>query len=323
MSGTEHAATVPRHARGTHRHCHTAAPLVAIVGPTAAGKSDVAIAVAGAVGGEIVNADSMATYRGMDVGTAKPTRAEMSALPHHCYDIWDIREPAAVAAYQPIAATALADIRSRGRVPVIVGGSGLYVRALVDEIVFPGTDPAVRGRLDRELADVGPSALHDRLSELDPTAAAAILASNGRRIVRALEVIEHTGRPFSATLPAYDVRPGVLQIGLDRADLDDRIAVRVDAMWRRGLVDEVRRLERRGLRDGPTAPRALGYAQVLAMFDGACDNAGARAATVQATRRFARRQRSWFRRDPRVVWLEPRDGSADAAVAVVRRTLLR
>jgi tRNA dimethylallyltransferase len=279
--------------------------LIALVGPTAAGKSDLAMELARRLPGEIVNADSMQLYRGMDIGTAKPSAAERSAVPHHVYDIWDVTEEASVAEYQRLALAAVEQIEAWGRFPILVGGSGLYVRAVVDRIEFPGTAPAVRAKLERELETLGAPALHRRLSTVDPAAAAAILPGNGRRLVRALEVIQITGRPFSATLPSYEPRPGIVQIGLDHPGLDARIDARVDRMWDAGFVEEVRALLPLGLRAGRTASRALGYQQVLSFLAGNCTDDAARAATAQATRRFARRQRSWFRRDPRVQWVEP------------------
>jgi tRNA dimethylallyltransferase len=283
--------------------------VVAVVGATATGKSDLAVALARRLGGEVVNADSMQLYRGMDVGTAKLTDAERRGVPHHLLDVWDVRDPANVADYQRLAREVFADLGRRGRTPVLVGGSGLYVRAAVDDLDFPGTDDAVRARLEQELAATGPAAMHARLAAVDPGAAATILASNGRRIVRALEVVELTGRPFTATLPppAYVVPTTQLGLALDRSVLDDRIEHRVDRMWERGLVDEVRALVARGLREGRTASRALGYAQVLRFLAGEWTERQARDETVRATRRFARRQESWFRRDPRVVWLDASD----------------
>ncbi|GIE80329.1 tRNA dimethylallyltransferase [Actinoplanes philippinensis] len=278
--------------------------MVTVVGPTAAGKSALSIALAHELGGEVVNADSMQLYRGMDIGTAKLTPAEREGVPHHLLDIWDVTEPAAVAEYQRLARAAIDDILARGRVPLLVGGSGLYVRAVLEDFEFPGTDPAVRARLEEELAAAGAGVLHTRLGERDPEAAAKILPSNGRRIVRALEVIELTGRPFTASLP--DPRPvyDAVQIGVDRdtTELDERIALRVDLMWAAGLVDEVRGLT--GIRDGRTASRALGYQQALAQIDGELTEAAAKADTVQGTRRFVRRQRSWFRRDSSITWLD-------------------
>ncbi|HEX3648639.1 MAG TPA: tRNA (adenosine(37)-N6)-dimethylallyltransferase MiaA [Pseudonocardiaceae bacterium] len=285
---------------------------VAVVGPTATGKSELGVWLARELGGEVVNADAMQLYRGMDVGTAKLTVAERRGVPHHLLDVLDVTETASVAAYQRAAREVVERLLAAGRVPVVVGGSGLYVSALLDDLEFPGTSLRIRARLEAELAAVGPAALHARLAELDPAAAAAILPGNGRRLVRALEVIELTGQPFSATLPRPGpARYGTVLVGLDRdvAELDERIATRVDLMFERGLVDEVRRLVPLGLRDGRTASRALGYQQVLA------DPGTARAETVRATRRFVRRQRSWFRRDDRITWLDAARPDLRAVVA--------
>jgi tRNA dimethylallyltransferase len=280
--------------------------VIAVVGPTATGKSGLGIQLARALGGEIVNADSMQLYAGMDIGTAKEPEAARQGVPHHLLDIWPVTQAANVADYQKLARAAIDDIMARDRVPVLVGGSGLYVRAALDDLHFPGTDTATRARLTDELALLGPAVLHARLATLDPAAAAAILPGNGRRIVRALEVIELSGRPFAATMPAYaQVRPAV-QIGLTlpRPELDLRIAARVDRMWQAGFESEVRRLAAQGLRAGPTASRALGYQQLLRYLDGECTLDDAGAETIKATKRFARRQESWFRRDPRVRWLD-------------------
>jgi tRNA dimethylallyltransferase len=296
------------------------ARVIAVVGPTAAGKSGLAVALAQALDGEVINADSMQVYRGMDIGTAKLTRAERGGVPHHLLDLWDVRRPANVADYQRLARATIADLTARGRVPILAGGSGLYVRAALEDLTFPGTDPDIRARLEAELADRGAAALHTRLAAADPAAAAAILPSNGRRIVRALEVIELTGRPFTATLPDYAASVPARQLGLrlPREELDRRIEQRVDQMWAAGFEDEVRRLEQAGLRDGRTASRALGYQQLLRYLAGDWTLDQARDETVRATRRFARRQESWFRRDPRITWL---DASApdllDQALAVV------
>ena len=278
---------------------------VAVVGPTAAGKSALSLRLAEAIGGEIINADSMPLYRGMDIGTAKLTVAEREAVPHHLLDIWDVTQAASVSEYQRLARQAIARIHARGRVPILVGGSGLYVRAAIDNLEFPGTDPGLRAGLENELAQVGAPALHARLAAADPAAAAAILPSNGRRIVRALEVLQLSGRPFSATLPQYESVYDAVQIGVElpRAELDHRIAGRVTRMWQLGLVDEVRQLVTAGLREGRTASRALGYAQVLKFLDGELSEKEAAAQTVLATRRFVRRQESWFRRDPRIRWV--------------------
>jgi tRNA dimethylallyltransferase len=281
-------------------------PVVAVVGPTAAGKSELAVELAARLRGEVVNADSMQVYRGMDIGTAKPTLQERRGIAHHVLDVLDVRAPATVAEFQGLARASIDSCLARTVVPVLVGGSALYVRAVLDRFEFPGTDPDVRARFERELAAVGATTLHERLAEIDPGAAAAILPTNGRRIVRALEVVELTGRPFAASLPEPVYSFGdVVQLGLDvpRDVLDRRIADRVDQMWHAGLVDEVRTLEAAGLRAGPTARKALGYAQVLAYLAGEYDEAEARSLTIRATRRFARRQDSWFRRDRRIHWL--------------------
>ncbi|MFI1864461.1 tRNA (adenosine(37)-N6)-dimethylallyltransferase MiaA [Streptomyces jumonjinensis] len=279
--------------------------VIAVVGPTAAGKSDLGVFLAQRLGGEVVNADSMQLYRGMDIGTAKLTVEERGGVPHHLLDVWDVTRAANVAEYQRLARAEIDRLLAEGRTPVLVGGSGLYVRGAVDALEFPGTDPAIRARLEAELDDAGPGALHARLAVADPEAARAILPGNGRRIVRALEVIEITGKPFTANLPGHDSVYDTVQIGVDvaRPELDERIALRVDRMWEAGFVDEVRALEAQGLREGLTASRALGYQQILNALAGVCTEEEARAETTRATKRFARRQDSWFRRDPRVHWL--------------------
>jgi tRNA dimethylallyltransferase len=296
-------------------------PVIAVVGPTAAGKSDLSLELASALDGEVINADSMQLYQGMDIGTAKLTAAERGQVPHHLLDIWPVTRAASVSEYQELARAAIEDIQQRGRTAILVGGSGLYIRAAVDNLQFPGTDPEVRASLEEELASVGPAALHARLAATDPAAAAAILPGNGRRIVRALEVIQLSGTTFTATLPAFESVFPVVQLGvtLPRAALDQRVADRVGRMWQLGLVAEVRALAAAGLREGRTASRALGYAQVLRFLDGDWTEADAAAQTVQATRRFVRRQESWFRRDPRVIWLEgPGADAAGAALAAIR-----
>jgi len=279
--------------------------VITVVGPTAAGKSDLGVFLAQRLGGEVVNADSMQLYRGMDIGTAKMTPAERAGVPHHLLDVWDVTEAASVAEYQRLARLEIDRLLAEDRTPVLVGGSGLYVKGAIDALEFPGTDPEVRAGLEQELAERGSGFLHQRLAAADPGAARSILASNGRRIVRALEVIEITGKPFTANLPGDEPVYDALQIGVDvdRPELDERIALRVDRMWEAGLVDEVRALETCGLREGLTASRALGYQQILAALAGECTEEEARAETVRATKRFARRQDSWFRRDPRVRWL--------------------
>jgi tRNA dimethylallyltransferase len=301
-------------------------PVITVVGPTAAGKSGLSLRLARALGGEIVNADSMQLYRGMDIGTAKLAPAARAGVPHHLLDIWEVTRTASVSEYQQLARAAIAEIRGRRRIPILVGGSGLYVRAAIDTLEFPGTDPALRDGLEAELAELGAAALHARLACADPAAAAAILPGNGRRIVRALEVIQLSGRPFSATLPGYESVYPAVQIGLrlPRAELDRRIADRVGQMWQAGFVAEVRDLAGRGLRAGRTASRALGYAQVLRFLAGEWPEERAAAETVRATRRFARRQEAWFRRDPRIQWLAADDpGAADQALARLQESGLR
>jgi tRNA dimethylallyltransferase len=298
---------------------------VVIAGPTAAGKSSLAVALAHryqAAGrqAEIVNADSMLVYRGMDIGTAKPTPAERAGVLHHLIDILDVRQTATVADFQQLARARIQDCRSRGVLPILVGGSALYLRAILDDFRFPGTDPEVRAELEAELVRIGATALHAELARIDPAAAARIEPNNGRRVVRALEVIRLTGGPYDATLPAWDyLLPDVVQVGLrlDRPTLDARIARRVDQMWAAGFVEEVRGLTERGLREGVTASRALGYRQILRLLDGDLSEVQAREQTVFGTRRFARRQDSWFRRDNRVHWLDHDDPRlVDQAYAV-------
>jgi tRNA dimethylallyltransferase len=301
--------------------------VIAVVGPTAAGKSDLGVFLAQRLGGEVVNADSMQLYRGMDIGTAKLTADERGGIPHQLLDIWDVTETASVAEYQRLARAEIDRLLAEGRTPVLVGGSGLYVRGAIDALEFPGTDPGVRARLEEALTAYGSGALHARLAAADPEAGKAILPGNGRRIVRALEVIEITGKPFTANLPGHDAVYDTVQIGLDvaRPELDERIALRVDRMWEAGLVDEVRALEAQGLREGRTASRALGYQQVLTALAGECTEQQAREETVRATKRFARRQDSWFRRDPRVHWLsgvaEHRAELPHQALALVERAV--
>ena len=282
--------------------------VVAVVGPTATGKSDLAVALAERLDGEIVNADSMQLYAGMDIGTAKLPLEARRSVPHHLLDVWPISKSAAVAAYQQLARAAIAEIRMRRRVPILVGGSGLYLRGALDRLEFPGESPDIRARLYAELEHAGAPALHARLATLDATAAASILPTNGRRIVRALEVIELTGGPFIATMPGFESVYDCVHLGLDRDDLDERVEQRVARMMATGFLDEVRGLLPNGLRDSPTAGKALGYGQLLGCLDDGGRVVGdldeAVAGTVRATRRFVRRQRSWFRRDPRIRWFD-------------------
>lgn len=280
--------------------------VVVLVGPTATGKSDLGLALAHALGGEVVNADAMQLYRGMDVGTAKLMPDERQGVPHHLLDVLDVQEDASVADYQARARDALTDV-GRGRRAVAVGGSGLYVRALLDHMEFPGTDAAVRARLEARVEAEGARALHAELAAADPVAADGIGPRNARRIVRALEVIELTGRRYSASLPQHVYEVPAVQIGLDcdRTVLDERITGRVDRMWATGLVEEVERLRAHGM--GRTASRAVGYAEVLAMLRGELPSGEAQAAIAAGTRRLARKQMGWFGRDPRVHWLDAQD----------------
>ena len=294
--------------------------VVGVVGPTATGKSDLALDLAEALGGEVVGADASQLYRGMDIGTAKVPPAERRGIPHHQLDVLDVVQEASVAAYQVAARRDIAAIQGRGRHPVLAGGSGLYVRAALDVLDIPPTDPGLRSRLEREADEVGPAVLGARLRDLDPAAAAAIEPGNTRRIVRALEVIELTGRPFSATMPTRTYLQPTVLLGLrmPRDVLDDRVATRVLRMWERGLLDEVRHLETLGLREGRTASRALGYAQALAELDGTMTTEQAQQETTTLTRRLVRRQESWFNPDPRITWLDALAPDLSAqAVAVV------
>ncbi|MCA0307819.1 MAG: tRNA (adenosine(37)-N6)-dimethylallyltransferase MiaA [Actinobacteria bacterium] len=304
-------------------------PVVALNGPTASGKTAVAVELAhllaaSGIAAEVVNADSMLVYRGMDIGTAKPSVAERGGVPHHLIDIMDVTRSASVADFQALARAAIADCRSRGVVPLLAGGSALYVHAILDAFAFPGTDPQVRGRLEAELADLGAAELHRRLAAVAPGTAAGILPGNGRRIVRALEVIELTGS-FTSTLPGWEYAlDDVVQFGLEvaRDVLDARIEHRVHRMWADGLVEEVTGLVGAGLREGRTASRALGYRQVLQFLDGELSEEQAREATITGTRRFSRKQLSWFRRDPRIRWLPAGEGSAGEMASVVRGRVL-
>ncbi len=282
--------------------------VVAVVGPTATGKSDLGIELALALGGEVVNTDAMQLYRGMDIGTAKVPAAERRGVPHHLLDVLDPLEDATVADYQGWGRAVLTDLAARGRAAVAVGGSGLYVRALLDHLDFPGTDPELRAALEARADAEGARALHAELAAADPLAAERIGPHNARRIVRALEVIALTGRPYSSSLPEHVYEVPAIQIGLDcdRAVLDERVAGRVARMWAAGLVDEVDRLLAAGGL-GRTAARAVGYAQVLALRAGRVSEDQAYDETVVATRRLARRQMGWFGRDPRVSWLDAQD----------------
>ena len=297
-------------------------PIVAVVGCTASGKTGLSLDLAEALGGEVVNTDAMQVYRGMDIGTAKLPADERRGIRHHLLDLLDVTEPLSVADFQLRARATIEQLRGAGTTPVLVGGSALYTRAILDRFEFPGTEEAVRDRWEAELAAVGPGELHRRLAELDPTAAARILPDNGRRIVRALEVIEITGEPFSAALPQMEYAdPATVQVGLaiDRAALDHRIEQRVEQMFAAGLVGEVERLLGQGLADGRTASRAIGYREVAAYLAGELSLDAARERTVIATRQFARRQDAWWRKDPRIRWVPfDADDRVTQAIAAVR-----
>jgi tRNA dimethylallyltransferase len=296
-------------------------PIVALVGATASGKTGLSLDLAERLGGEVVNTDAMQVYRGMDIGTAKLPVAERRGIPHHLLDLLDVTEPATVALFQGWARDAVDDLRARGATPVLVGGSALYTRAIVDRFEFPGTDDSLRRELEVELERVGSPALHERLAGVDPEAAAQIQPDNGRRVVRALEVIALTGRPFSASLPRLEYAdPLTVQVGvdIDRPTLDARIEARVDDMFASGFVEEVEALLARGLAEGRTASRAIGYREVMGFLAGDRTLAEAIEQTKTATRRFARRQDSWFRKDPRIVWVAHDDPDrVDKAVAAV------
>lgn len=282
-------------------------PVIAVVGPTGSGKSDLAVSLALALDGEVVNADAMQFYRGMDIGTAKITMAERRGVPHHLLDLMDVTEEASVSDFQQRARAVIADIHARGKRAILAGGSGLYVRAALDVLEFPGTDPAIRRRLEAEEAATGLAPLRAKLELVDPVSAGRL--GDARRVIRALEVYELTGRPFSSFMPTREYFQSAVQIGLevDREQLRARLADRVHAMVQQGLLAEVRRLDGQGLRRGKTASRALGYAQFLKVVDGESDPEQAAEETIVATRQFARRQLTWFRADPRISWLDWKD----------------
>jgi tRNA dimethylallyltransferase len=283
--------------------------VIVICGATATGKSDIALEIADRIGAEIINADSMQLYRGMDIGTAKLKVSERRGVAHHMLDVLDVSEDSTVAWFQERARNAISEIHSRGLNAVIVGGTGLYIKAILDDLNFPDTDPQVRANLEKMSEDFGTAYLFQRLQELDPEAAQAIDRANIRRIIRALEVIEITGKPFTANLPREDssLYPDALQFGLvmDRELLRDRIDQRVDRMWNEGFVAEVDALVEQGIRRGTTAQRALGYSQILAMRDGALTEEDAKEETKRASRQYARRQETWFSRDHRIQWIAP------------------
>ena len=284
-----------------------ALPLIIICGPTATGKSDLALEVAEKFNGEVINADSMQLYKGMDIGTAKLTDVERRGIPHHLLDILNVSQDASVAAYQELARSAIEDIQGRNKAAIIVGGTGLYIKSIIDEMNFPETDPALRAKLESEAELLGAAELYSRLRLLDPEAAAAIEPANTRRIIRALEVIEVTGKPYSANLPSNtSLRfPDALHIGLtmERTSLAPRIEARVHRMFDQGLVAEVERLMSEGLLEGTTAQRAIGYAQVISLINGQISKEQAIEETIVATRQYVRRQETWFKRDQRIQWI--------------------
>jgi tRNA dimethylallyltransferase len=283
--------------------------LIVICGATATGKSDLAVQLAQEIGAEIINADSMQLYRGMDIGTAKASIEERQGIPHHMMDLLDVTEDANVAWYQENARAVISDIHARGKDAIIVGGTGLYIKAILDELNFPDTDPVVRAELELEFATKGIAPLFERLEKLDPVAALAIDKANSRRVIRALEVIKITGKPFTANLPREESSryPHAKQFGLvmDRETLSERISVRVERMWEKGLVQEAENLLTAGIMRGTTAQRALGYAQVIAQIEGKVSQEEAQEETKRATRQYARRQETWFSRDERITWVSP------------------
>lgn len=283
--------------------------VIVICGATATGKSDLALTLAADLDGEIINADSMQLYKGMDIGTAKLSIKERKGIPHHLLDVLDVTEDASVAWYQERAREFISEIESRGKSAIIVGGTGLYIKAILDDLIFPDTDPEVRERLNELAEKIGGPAMHERLAKLDPGAALAIDVQNLRRVIRALEVIEITGKPFTANLPRKESTryPEARQFGLvmDRDSLAMRIDERVERMWGDGLVAETSALVDAGIRHGRTAQLALGYAQVLKMIDGEVSDNEAKEDTKRATRQYARRQETWFSRDSRIQWISP------------------
>jgi len=283
--------------------------LIVICGATATGKSDLAVTLAHEIDAEIINADSMQLYKGMDIGTAKITMEERKGVAHHLMDLLDVTQDANVAWYQENARAAISEIHARGKNVIIVGGTGLYIKAILDELNFPDTDPVVRAALELEFATQGIGPLFERLEKLDPAAALAIDKANSRRVIRALEVIKITGKPFTANLPREESSryPHAQQFGLvmDRDLLSERISNRVDRMWEQGLVAEVEKLMVAGITQGVTAQRALGYAQAIAQIEGKVTEEEAQEETKRATRQYARRQETWFSRDERITWISP------------------
>ena len=297
--------------------------VIVICGATATGKSDLAISVAQHINGEVINADSMQIYKGMDIGTAKLTMVERQGIQHHLLDVLEVNQDSTVAWYQNIARETITEIESRGKTAIVVGGTGLYIKSILDELNFPDTDPMVRKGLESELEKIGLNALFERLEKLDPAAAIAIDRANARRVIRALEVIEITGKPFTANLPREESSryPDAQQFGLvmDRSTLDERISARVDLMWDKGLVAEVDRLLENGITDGRTAQLALGYSQIIAFRKGLMSEGEAKEETKRATRQYARRQETWFSRDSRITWISPTQPRLELVLAQLEK----
>jgi tRNA dimethylallyltransferase len=295
--------------------------LIVICGATATGKSDLSVSLAQKIDAEIINADSMQLYKGMDIGTAKISTEEQQGIPHHMLDLLEVNQDANVAWYQDKARFVISDIHARGKDAIIVGGTGLYIKAILDELNFPDTDPVVRAELELEFATKGIAPLFERLEKLDPAAALAIDKANSRRVIRALEVIKITGKPFTANLPREESSryPYAKQFGLvmDRDNLSERISLRVDRMWEKGFVQEVEKLLTAGIMQGTTAQRALGYAQVIAQIEGKVTQAEAQEETKRATRQYARRQETWFSRDERITWISPVQNSLERILELI------
>ena len=296
-------------------------PAIVIVGPTAVGKTDLSLDVAQEFSGEIINADSMQLYKGMDIGTAKLPVEQRRGVPHHMLDVLEVTQTANVADYQRDARIVINQLAQKSVRSIVVGGSGLFIQALLEDMQFPGSDPEIRERLTQEAEEIGPEAIYQRLVDLDPQAAANILPGNTRRVIRALEVIELTGQaPVTTLQQLTEVVPSI-RIGLkrDRADLDERITARVELMWQQGFVSEVEQLENQGIREGLTASKALGYAQVLSALAGEISLIEAKAQTIQATKRFARRQESWFARDKKIHWLDAKGVTVEQVAQLVNK----
>jgi tRNA dimethylallyltransferase len=297
--------------------------LIVICGATATGKSDLAVSLAGKLNGEVINADSMQLYKGMDIGTAKLSVEERNGIPHHLLDVLNVSEDASVAWYQESARALISEIEARGKNAIIVGGTGLYIKAILDDLNFPDTDPVVRESLNKMAEKIGGPAMHQRLAKLDPGAALAIDAQNLRRVIRALEVIEITGQPFTANLPRIESTryPQARQFGLvlDRALLAQRIDQRVERMWELGLVQETKGLIEAGIRNGRTAQLALGYAQILKFTDGEISEETAQDETKRATRQYARRQETWFTRDRRIQWVSSKQSRLERIEELLAR----